>query len=268
MKYFEFPENHKMCEGIIGPFEFKHWDGPGYYTFAPRFYCWSQTPKVAESKDQEHLIDPYDVKNLPDNLSDWSKEFLKNGAELGMKFAPSKDDNWHIDGIDYKSVSGFAMLWGSYINSLPRGNMGNLTVRPGTHHVIADLLKKKGPFFHYDGKKEKAKPLPELKREGVADGVFYSVIVEAGDVLLAHPWLAHGIGGNFSSEIRKAVYCRLGSIGFYVKGRSEMAGSNVVPTSHKLPEPERWTGDMWANVPGINSWLKANKEALKDYDKG
>lgn len=80
-----------------------------------------------------------------------------------MKFAPAKDDNWHIDGIDYKSVSTFAILWGSYLNSLPKGNMGNLTVRPGTHHVIADLLKKKGPFFHYNGKWQSPKPLPELK---------------------------------------------------------------------------------------------------------
>lgn len=69
-----------MCEEIIGRFEFKHWDGPGYYTFAPRFYSWSQNPKVAEQKHQEHLIDPYDPQNPPNQLSDWSKEFLKNGA--------------------------------------------------------------------------------------------------------------------------------------------------------------------------------------------
>ena len=86
-------------------------------------------------------------------MSEWSKEFLRNGAELGMKFAPTRDKNWHIDGVDYKAVSTFSILWGSYINSLPKGNMGNLTVLPGTHHVIADILKKKGPHFHYDGKK-------------------------------------------------------------------------------------------------------------------
>ena len=89
---------------------------------------------------------------------------MRNGAELGIKFAPTRDKNWHIDGVDYKAVSTFSILWGSYINSLPKGNMGNLTVLPGTHHVMADILRKKGPHFHYDGKKEKPKPLPELKR--------------------------------------------------------------------------------------------------------
>ena len=146
-----------------------------------------------------------------------------------MTFAPSQDDNWHIDGIDYNKTATFNILWGSYINSLPKGNMGNLTVRPGTHHVIADMMKKKGQFFQYDGKKEKAKPLPELKKEGIADGKFYSVIVEAGDILFAHPWLAHGIGGNFSKEIRLAVYCRLYTNNFIMKGRSEMAGKDLKP---------------------------------------
>lgn len=267
MSYFEFPENHKMCENIIGEFEFKHHPGPGYYTFAPRFYQWSQEPKVA-NENQERLIEPYDLNNLPGSMSEWSKEFLRKGAELGMKFAPANDKNWHIDGIDYKSVSGFAMLWGSYINALPKGNMGNLTVRPGTHFVIADIFKNKGPYFLYDGKKEQAKPLPELKREGVADGEFYSVCVEAGDVLLAHPWLAHGIGGNFSREIRMAVYCRLGSPTFYMKGRTEMAGTELKPTKEGLKYPDYWRGDMFAGFTRMNSWMKDNKDILNEYDEG
>lgn len=53
-----------------------------------------------------------------------------------------------------------------------------------------------------------------------------------------------------------------------MNGRSVMAGSNVKPGLTGLPEPDRWTGDMWGNVPGMNAWFKANKQALKDYDKG
>lgn len=165
MKYFDFEVNKALCSNIIGPFTFKHHHpGPGYYTFAPRFYRWNKNPKAAEKDSDVHLIEPFDLKNLPNNMSEWSKEFLFNAAELGITFAPSKDDNWHIDGIDYNAISTFAVLWGSYINSLPKGNMGNLTVMPGTHHVIADLLRTKGKFFHYDGKKEKPKPLPKLNK--------------------------------------------------------------------------------------------------------
>ena len=48
MKYFDYPENKSMCEKFIGPFQFKHRnEGPGYFTFAPRFYSWNINPKAA-----------------------------------------------------------------------------------------------------------------------------------------------------------------------------------------------------------------------------
>ena len=60
-----------------------------------------------------------------------------------MQFAPApKDKNWHLDGWDYKNVATFSILWGTYINSLPEGNMGNLLVYPGTHHIHANVFKK------------------------------------------------------------------------------------------------------------------------------
>ena len=40
-----------MCKDIIGPFKFGHLSpGPGYYTFAPRFYNWDKAPRVAENE--------------------------------------------------------------------------------------------------------------------------------------------------------------------------------------------------------------------------
>lgn len=57
MKYFDFEENKTLCANIIGPFTFKHfYPGPGYYTFAPRFYRWSKNPKAAEKESDVHLI--------------------------------------------------------------------------------------------------------------------------------------------------------------------------------------------------------------------
>ena len=269
MSYFDFEKNKKICSDIIGPFEFKHhYPGPGYYTFAPRFYSWHQNPKVAEKDSQVDLIQPFDLNNLPKGMSEWSCEFLRNAAELGIRFAPCKQPNWHIDGIDYNSVATFAILWGSYLNSLPKGNMGNLSIKPGTHHVIADMLNKQGKTFHYDGKKQKAKPLPELAREGIADGKSYELLVEEGDILLAHPWLAHGIGKNMSKQIRLAVYCRLANNQFYTIQRPKMANQKLNDFSKGLPEPNKWKGDYWENVPEINKWFKANKDTLMEYDGG
>lgn len=58
-----------------------------------------------------------------------------------MSFTKVNQPNWHIDGLDYNGTMQFNVLWGSYINSLPKGNMGNLIVYPGTHHVIAKMMK-------------------------------------------------------------------------------------------------------------------------------
>ena len=69
--------------------------------------------------------------------------------------AKSNDDNWHIDGHNCNSVSTFNILWGVFINPLKEGGMGNLIVYPGTHHIIANVLKTEGPIFCYDGAKEK-----------------------------------------------------------------------------------------------------------------
>jgi ectoine hydroxylase-related dioxygenase (phytanoyl-CoA dioxygenase family) len=187
-----------------------------------------------------------------------------------VKLAPTVHNNWHLDGEDYKSISGFSILWGSYINSLPEGEMGNLLVYPGTHHVMADIFRKKGAIFHYDGKVEKPKPKPELRKEGIAEGKGYSLCVESGDIIFAHPWLAHGIGQNNSDQTRLAVYCRLHSPGFWMPGggRSKMAGTHVGFTKGMPDQPKLWTGDPWANVTNINPWIKANSEFLSNYDNG
>ena len=66
MKYFEYDKNHKLCEDIIGEFKFEHhYPGPGYYTFAPRFYEWAHNPKVAMSDNEVKTTEPYDINNLP-----------------------------------------------------------------------------------------------------------------------------------------------------------------------------------------------------------
>jgi len=48
--------------------------------------------------------------------------------------------------------------------------------------------------------------------------------------LLAHPWLAHGIGGNFSRDVRLAAYCRLSNPNYFMKSRPKMAGTKLQPT--------------------------------------
>lgn len=90
--------------------------------------------------------------------------------------------------------------------------MGNLIVYPGTHYSIAKILKKTGAkkSFWFDARKGESSPdqkqLPSLAKKGIADGEPYEVLGEPGDVVMMHPWLAHGIGLNTTESPRLAVY--------------------------------------------------------------
>ena len=135
--YVKHGPNTALCREVVGEFDFHR------FQFAPRFFKWGNKP-VEPPPNEIQTIEPYTLDALPENMSEWSKKFVENAHKLGVRVAPSKDRNWHIDGIDKKKVAQFAMLWGSYLTELPKGGMGNFLVYPGTHHTIAHLLKTQG----------------------------------------------------------------------------------------------------------------------------
>ena len=88
-------------------------------------------------------------------------------------------------------------------------------------------------------------------------------------MVLAHPWLAHGIGRNTSEHTRIALYTRLSNYNFYNKSRTEMAGTDLsLPENGHIQETDIWKGDYFANVPSISQWINQNGEFLRNYDQG
>ena len=271
---FDFPENFALVKEVIGDFEFKHHPGPGFYTFAPRFYRWASHPTTVTATQSQTVL-PYDANNLPCHVTPEGKEFLLHADAMGIKLAQSQEKNWHLDGWDYKSVMMMSCLWGTYINSLPHGNMGNLLVYPGTHHVLAKHLRDKGPDWMYDGKKQKPTPQqnwPKLSHPKISDGLAYQLCVEAGDVVLAHPWLAHGIGINTSNQTRLACYARLSAKPFWWPPnscyRKQIFGKSLGKTPWVNHNPGKWNGDYLAGLPGVNRWVKNNGKHVDEYDGG
>jgi hypothetical protein len=273
---FTSPENMSNCQELIGPFEFKHHDGPGFYTFAPRFFKWSSDPTFDTPANKTNTVDPYDVKNLPTSgMSPFRRQFLQDADSLGVKFAPSNTQNWHLDAEDYNSVHTFNVLWGTYIVDLPKGNMGNLQVYPGSHHVLAHHLRTKGGTWQWDGqRRKKGAAKPSLVCDGICEGKPIQLCVEKGDVMMAHPLLAHGIGENSSQQNRLAAYCRLSSSTFYwppdTCQRKLIAGMNLgqTPWTANCSTVPRWTGDYYGGLPGIRQWLTQNQDKVDGYDNG
>lgn len=147
------------------------------------------------------------------------------------------------------TIAGFDLIWGTFLSPLKRGNLGNLIVYPGSHYCISKLLHMKGArdSVWYDSKKgELPLPtLPSLCSAGVADGRPYEVLVKEGDVILMHPFLAHGVGTNVSLDPRLAVYCRLQSSQHAENRRKMHEGGDLLAA-------RTWTGDIFSLQPGMS----------------
>ena len=77
----------------------------------------------------------------------------------------------------------------------------------------------------------------------MADGLPYEVCTEPGDVVLAHPFLAHGIGTNITENPRFAVYCRIHA-DQHKQYRQQMLQGDAF-------QPNTWMGDIFNLQPGM-----------------
>jgi hypothetical protein len=278
MQLFTLSRNMEFMKNMIGKFQFKHHDGPGFFTFAPRFFQDSTEPtNPAPSKDV-HTVPPFDPERPPESLSGFAREFVRDAAQIGARIAPTYErTNWHLDGWDYRAVMEMNILWGTYINALPEGDMGNLLVYPGTHHLLAHVMRHRGGHWMYDGRCQAKPPQserPSLAYPSLCEQTPFQLCVEAGDVLLAHPWLAHGIGRNTSDQHRLAAYCRLSSEAMWWPPdkcqRCQIAGQSLGPKpwTVKGGDGMLWTGDPWAGIPFVNEWVKKHPDKVDAYDRG
>ena len=113
----------------------------------------------------------------------------------------------HIDGM-YSPTNGvpkgeirnFTALVGVLLSDLPGVAAGNFTVWPGTHRLYEGYFREHGPQALLEGMPRVALPAPR------------QITGQAGDAVLCHYQLAHGIAGNGSPHIRYAIFFRLSHV--------------------------------------------------------
>lgn len=110
----------------------------------------------------------------------------------------------HIDGMYYPSngvppgtIASFTALVGIFLSDILHEDMGNFTVWPGSHQVLERYFRSHGPRSLLDG-------FPPIDI-----GSPEQVTARAGDAILCHYQLAHGIAPNTSPFIRYGVYFRI-----------------------------------------------------------
>jgi hypothetical protein len=118
--------------------------------------------------------------------------------------AAPRDPHPHIDGmpgplngVTPSTIFHFTALGGVFLNDVDEPFRGNFTVWPGTHLTLARHFAAHGTDSLLTGFPPVALPAPRQLR------------ARAGDVLLAHYQLAHGVAANLGPHVRYAVFFRL-----------------------------------------------------------
>lgn len=135
----------------------------------------------------------------------------------------------HLDGVAAANngvapgeFHNFTCLVGVLLSDLPETNMGNFTSWPGTHCGYEKYFQKEGVDAFLQGVPQIELPDP------------FQMTGQAGDAVLCHHLLGHGIAPNLSPHIRYAVFFRI-SHRDHGSHRSEVLA------------------DMWRDWPGITA---------------
>jgi hypothetical protein len=139
-------------------------------------------------------------------------------AQVALTFPPYPHipGSGHIDGLnrlrDGRPQS-FTLLDGVLLSDQSADDMGNVHVWPGTHRAIAGYARTQGIEALLAAAADTSCPPVEQVHRTQVHG-------RPGDVLFAHYLLAHNLGGNTSTVVRRTVYMRLTRVGHAEHWRS------------------------------------------------
>ena len=159
------------------------------------------------------------------------------GGQIALRFPsdqePSGSIGCHLDGmyspnngVREGAIDNFTMLLGVMLSDVPDPYAGNFTAWPGTHRLYETYFREHGPQSLLQGMPSVDLPVPE------------QVMGRAGDVVLCHYQIAHGVAPNASPNVRYMIFFRL---------------------QHVEHESRNWEcmTDVWREWDGIRSLVAA-----------
>ena len=137
------------------------------------------------------------------------------GGQVALRFPrlqdPPRRPGPHLDGLHSPNngvpegtLASFTLLLGVLLSDLPEPDAGNFTVWPGTPHLYEQHFREHGTetLLRGMGGGMPDVPLPPPVQ----------ITGQAGDIVLCHYQLAHGVAPNVSPHVRYAVFFRLSHI--------------------------------------------------------
>lgn len=130
------------------------------------------------------------------------------GGQIALRFPsaqePSGKIGCHLDGmysptngVPEGTIGNFTMLLGVMLSDVVGPFAGNFTAWPGTHHLYERYFQEHGPESLLRGMPPVDLPAPE------------QIVGRAGDVVLCHYQVAHGVAPNASPHVRYVIFFRL-----------------------------------------------------------
>jgi len=175
-------------------------------TFRAQSYC----PELQSASIITDLLNTSSVWSSAESAIAPGQIRPVTSGQIALRFPstePLRPPHPHIDGMYTPSnsvpkgtISNFTALVGVVLSDIPRADMGNLTVWPGSHLQYEQYFRDRGPQALLEGMPNVAL-LEPVQLTG-----------EPGDAVLCHYQLGHGIAGNSSPDIRYAIYFRLSHV--------------------------------------------------------
>lgn len=172
-----------------------------------KFRAQSYCPELQTSSRIADLLNRTPAWSLAESVIGPGKIKPVSAGQIALRFPALGEPGEarpHLDGmysptngVKEGTIGNFTMLVGILLSDVPTAQMGNLTVWPGTHALYQDYFREHGPQSLLKGLPPVAMPEPE------------AIIGSAGDIVLTHYQVAHGVGPNISPFIRYAVFFRL-----------------------------------------------------------
>lgn len=173
-------------------------------TYRARTYA----PELVTSPAITDLFSASPLAAVADSAIGKGKVRPPSEGQIALRFPappPGSPAVPHIDGISSPengvpagTLYHFTGLAAVFLSDVTEPDRGNFTVWPGSHHVITRHLQTQGP-----------RSIVDRFPSDLALGPSRPICGRAGDAVLAHYQLAHGIAPNLGPHIRYAIFFRL-----------------------------------------------------------
>jgi hypothetical protein len=199
------------------------------------FEARTYTPELVRSNDITGLYTRSPLPSFVESALGRAKVRSPGEAQIALRFPtlerPVHPAVPHIDGV-YSPGNGvppgtlahFTALVGVFLSDATEPDRGNFTLWPGSHHLLEAHFRRFGLEGLMGAFPQIALPSPR------------PLLAKAGDAVLAHYQLAHGVAPNRGPHIRYAVFFRI----FHVDHQESSAAT---------------LGDIWREWEGLDEVL-------------